>query len=722
MRKSAILICLCISIAILISCSKHKPTTKFMPTWESLKKYEVPQWYKDAKFGIFIHWGVYSVPSFGNEWYSRNMYVQGSPEFKHHREKYGDQSKFGYKDFIPMFKAEKWNPDEWAELFKQSGARYVVPVAEHHDGFSMYASKINKWNAADMGPKRDIVGELAKAVRKQGLVFGLSFHRAEHWWFMNAGKDFNSDVRDPKYTDFYGPAQSQALQPDSIYLKDWLAHCKELVDNYKPQVFYFDWWIEQPAFKPYWREFASYYYNKSIDWDKGVVVNYKNEAYPDHTAVLDIERGKLSKIRKIKWQTDTSIGKKSWGYVDGEDYKSAAQIIYDLIDIVSKNGNLLLNIGPKPDGTIPQNVKEVLLGVGKWLNINGEGIYGTEPWLRFGEGPTQPGSGQFSDNEMTNYTSSDFRFTSKGNILYAFCMNWPKDKVNINSLGNNVLKGMNVEDVSLLGSSDKLGWKQQENALEIALPKQRPCETAYCFKIKLSGTGISEIDLIHDIKDTVTAAIRLQNSTDKNWNTTTNLLVNGKSVSSQIANIKAHSIEYVSFTYAQNKPGIYNISITCCNDTAISASIFMPGITTGGKWKFHKGNDDRWKNPKFNDSDWQVVDLPNSWEVTSGYLEDNVYGWYRKALFIPLEMKGHKIVVPLGAIDDVDETYFNGVKIGGCGILPPHYLTAYNQQREYTVNPENIKFGEINIIAVKVYDTYGSGGIYAGPLGMVQVK
>jgi alpha-L-fucosidase len=579
MKKSVNLTFLCILVLIVISCHKQKrKTQQFEPTWESLNKYEIPQWYKDAKFGIFIHWGVYSVPSFNNEWYSRNMYVQGTAEFKHHREKYGDQSKFGYKDFIPMFTAKKWNPDEWAELFKSSGAKYVIPVAEHHDGFAMYASKISKWNAAEMGPKRDIVGELAKAVRKQGLIFGLSFHRAEHWWFMNGGRGYNSDVNDPKYADFYGPAQSQDLQPDSIYLKDWLARCKELVDNYHPQVFYFDWWIGQPAFKPYWRDFASYYYNKSNDWEKGVVINYKNDAYPDHTAVLDVERGKLGKKRKLHWQTDTSIGKKSWCYVEGEEYKNTSQIIHDLIDIVSKNGNLLLNIGPKPDGTIPQNIKDVLLNIGKWLRINGEGIYGTEPWLNFGEGPTKPGSGQFSDNDMANYTSEDFRFTLRGNTLYAFCMTWPRDKAVITSLGTGILKKMKVEEVSLLGCNEKLIWKQNEKALEIVLPKQKPCDAAYCFKIKLAGTAMSAIDLTNDAKDTVIAEFSLQNCLKTDLKTSAAFFVDGKLLSSKKLNLKPFSIKNVTFVYAQNQPGLYHLALVCNNDTIKSARIFMPGI------------------------------------------------------------------------------------------------------------------------------------------------
>ncbi len=245
--------------------------TRYEPTWESLKQYQAPQWYMDAKFGIFIHWGVYCVPAFGNEWYPRNMYMQGSPEFEHHIKTYGPQSKFGYKDFIPMFKAEKFDPAAWAELFRKAGARYVMPVAEHHDGFAMYDCSLSPWNSVKMGPRRDIVGELASAVRKAGMVFGLSSHRAEHWFFMNGGRNFDSDVNDPKYEDFYGPAQAYPSdmrsewknldwkpRPHAKHLEDWLARTCELVDKYQPQVVWFDWWIEQTVFQPYLQRFAAY--------------------------------------------------------------------------------------------------------------------------------------------------------------------------------------------------------------------------------------------------------------------------------------------------------------------------------------------------------------------------------------------------------------------------------------------------------------------------------
>ncbi|HPC77876.1 MAG TPA: alpha-L-fucosidase, partial [bacterium] len=347
----------------------------FKPVWESLENYEVPQWYQDAKFGIFIHWGVYSVPAFGNEWYPRNMYKQGTREFEHHVKTYGSQKNFGYKDFIPMFTAEKFDPDKWADLFLKSGAKFVVPVAEHHDGFAMYDCSYTGWSAVSMGPKRDIIGELANAVRKRYLVFGVSYHRAEHWWFFHEGMKFDSDVRDSRYIDFYGPAQPETTQPNEEFLEDWFSRLCELVDKYHPQVVWFDWWIEQPAFEPYLRRFAAYYYNRGFQWNRGVAINYKNQAFPRKAAVFDVERGLLEDIDPYFWQTDTSISKNSWGYIKDHDYKTADWIICDLVDIVSKNGALLLNIGPKPDGTIPEQEEEILLEIGQWLLVNGEAIY-----------------------------------------------------------------------------------------------------------------------------------------------------------------------------------------------------------------------------------------------------------------------------------------------------------------------------------------------------------
>ncbi len=457
----------------------------FQPTWLSLEKYEAPQWYKDAKFGIFLHWGVYSVPAFDSEWYPRNMYIVGSPVYKHHVATYGPPSKFGYKDFIPQFRAEKFNADAWAELFRKAGARYVMPVAEHHDGFAMYDLSFSDWTAVKMGPHRDVVGELERAVRKQGLHFGASSHRAEHWFFMNGGRAFDSDVKDPRYADFYGPAQSDKIQPDKAHLDNWLARTSEIVEKYQPEVVWFDWWIEQPVFQPYLQRFAAYYYNRGAQWNRGVAINYKLKTFPEHAAVLDIERGQLGGTRPLFWQTDTSVSVKSWGYIQGDKFRSPGSLVDELVDIVSKNGCLLLNVGPRPDGTIPEEAQTVLLAMGRWLGVNGEAIYGTRPWKTYGEGPTKVNTGRFGDADTKPYTAQDIRFTMKGDALYAIALGWPQNgKLTIKSLaaGSPNTK-REIRNVSLLGSPAKLQWARGPEGLTIQLPAQKPGDYAFAFKI-----------------------------------------------------------------------------------------------------------------------------------------------------------------------------------------------------------------------------------------------
>lgn len=469
----------------------------YLPTWESLQQTRVPQWYLDGKFGIFIHWGLYSVPAFGNEWYPRNMYIQGSKEFEHHVKTYGPQSRFGYKDFIPMFTAAQYDPAAWADLFRRAGARFVVPVAEHHDGFAMYDSQLTQWTAAKMGPKRDLIGELAQAVRQQGMVFGASSHRAEHWWFMNGGRAFDSDVNDPDYADFYGPAvpietldwksRDWEPRPSALYLEDWLARTCELVDRYRPQLLWFDWWIEQIVFQPYIQRFAAYYYNRASEWGLEVAINYKNQSFAEGSAVLDIERGQLKEIRPFFWQNDTSISKNSWGYVEQQDYKNATSIIGDLVDIVSKNGALLLNIGPRPDGTIPEAEQQILLEIGDWLARNGEAIYGTRPWRVFGEGPTEIPEGSFSDTKRAPFTSRDIRFTQKGSTLYATALDWPEGELIIHTLGSESSPEPlpAITRVSLLGYAQELTWTQDAQCLKIQTPAQKVGQHAYVFKIEM---------------------------------------------------------------------------------------------------------------------------------------------------------------------------------------------------------------------------------------------
>jgi alpha-L-fucosidase len=447
------------------------PDGPFVPTWESLETIQVPQWYRDAKFGIFIHWGLYCVPAFGNEWYPRNMYMKGTKEFEHHIATYGPQSQFGLKDFIPKFTAEKFSADEWADLFQRAGAKYVIPVAEHHDGFAMYDTALNRWNAAKMGPKRDVVGELSKSVRERGMVFGVSNHRAEHWWFMHGGREFDSDVNDEAYADFYGPAQSLGETPSKAFKDDWLARCCELVDKYQPQLFYFDTYAERPPLKPYLRHFAAHYYNRAAGWGLPSIINYKNDMFAPHTGVMDIERGQLGGINSEFWQTDTSVGNKSWGYIHDEEYKSPQAIIGTLADVVSKNGTLLLNIGPKADGTIGDKEKEILLTIGKWLSVNGEAIYATRPWKVFGEGPTEVQDGHFVEANQAAFTGEDFRYTTRGRyVLYAICMGHAGNEVLLRSLGSHLkLCDGQIADVKLLGSDKPLEWSRDADGLRVRL-------------------------------------------------------------------------------------------------------------------------------------------------------------------------------------------------------------------------------------------------------------
>ena len=455
----------------------------FQPNWESLKAYQIPQWYQDAKFGIFIHWGVYAVPAFGSEWYPRNAYQQDTPEFKHHIETYGRQDTFGYKDFIPLFKAEHFDPAVWAALFQEAGARFVMPVAEHHDGFAMYDTDLSEWSAAKMGPKRDVVGELAQAVRAQGMVFTASSHRAEHWWFFDGGRQFPSDVQDPANEGLYGPAQPKESVPDEAFLEDWLARTCEIVDKYKPQIVWFDWWIEEPFWKPYLQLFAAYYYNRAAEWGLGVAINYKNRAFEEGTAVFDVERGQLSGIRPLLWQNDTAVGKNSWGYVADMDYKAPGDIITDLVDIVSKNGALLLNVGPRPDGTIPEGDQSILREIGKWLGVNGEAIYGSRVWHVFGEGPTEIAEGMFTDTKRAAFTGKDVRFTVQGDTLYAVALAWPGEALTVKALASGAEQAGEVTAVSLLGHEGPLPFEQTDEGLRVTLPPQPVDDYAFTFKI-----------------------------------------------------------------------------------------------------------------------------------------------------------------------------------------------------------------------------------------------
>lgn len=453
----------------------------FKDTWESLSQFEIPKWFENAKFGIFIHWGLYSVPAFNNEWYSRNMYIQGTPEYEHHIKTYGPQKDFGYKDFIPMFTADNFDADKWAQAFVNAGAKYVFPVAEHHDGFQMYQSELSQFNSVNMGPKRDVLGELKIAFEKTGLTFCTSSHRAEHWWFMGNGREFDSDIKDPmKCGDFYWPSFKDPVDqhslytepyPNEEYMDDWLARTCELIDNYKPKVLYFDWWIQHVAWKPYLKKLTAYYYNRGHEWNFPTAICYKHDAMMFGSGVVDVERGKFSDVKPYHWQTDTAVAHNSWCYTTSLDYKSSYEIICYLADVVSKNGNLLLNIGPKADGTIPEGDAKILEDVGAWLKINGEAIYNSTFWRLAEEGPTEESEGQFNDSGESIYTCEDFRFTVGNGYLYAISLKYPENgKVTIKSLKDSpnpylpYFHGI-VEDVSILGFDEQIDWIKDDEGL-----------------------------------------------------------------------------------------------------------------------------------------------------------------------------------------------------------------------------------------------------------------
>jgi len=467
----------------------------FKPTDESFRQYQYPEWFRDAKFGIWAHWGPQAVPRQG-DWYARQMYEEGSADNKYHIAHYGHPSEFGYKDIIPLWKAENWNPEKLMALYKKTGAKYFVSMGTHHDNFFLWNSKIHKWNAANMGPKKDVLGIWQKAAQKEGLRFGVSEHLgASYTWFQTSHQadkkgplaGISYDGTNPKYEDLYhkkaAVSDKDWLTNDPGNQQEWLNSIKELIDNYHPDLLYSD---SMFPFGDVGRELVSHYYNEDLKKNGGKLEAVYNCKQPSNGMwVEDLERGVKDTINKFPWQTDTSIG--DWFYRTGQRYKSSTEIIQMLVDIVSKNGNLLINVVQTPEGDLEPDMLKILDEIGNWTAVNGEGIYGTRPWKLFGEKPANAKvvkSGNFNE-EKVKYSAKDIRFTQKGDTLYVFCLGTPSAAIQIKSLGKNSKLGdKEVKSVIMLGSDEKLTWKQGVTGLIIGKPIKLPKWQVVTFKIE----------------------------------------------------------------------------------------------------------------------------------------------------------------------------------------------------------------------------------------------
>ena len=498
-KNTSRLICLAL-IAFVLSIAPVSQlfAQTFKPTDESFQQYKYPDWFRDAKFGIWAHWGPQAVPRQG-DWYAKKMYEEGGADYKYHVEHYGHPSKFGYKDIIPLWKAERWNPEQLMAIYKKVGAKYFVSMATHHDNFFLWNSKIHKYNAVNMGPKKDVVGLWQKAAKKEGLRFGVSEHLgASYTWFQTSrGADKSGplagvpyDGANPEFEELYHP---KTAPDDKAWLtnnpenqKKWLDCITELIDMYQPDLLYSD---SELPFGEVGRTMLAHYYNQDMAKNGGkleAVYSCKLLA-SNGRWVQDLERGAMDSISPYPWQTDTSIG--DWYYRTGQKYMTGTQVIQMLVDIVSKNGNLLLNVVQTPEGDLEPDVMNILNDIAAWTPANGEAIYGTRPWKIYGEGPTTAGKqekGHFGGvKDVRPYESTDIRFTTKGETLYAFCMGTPTGDIRVTSLGrNSKLSNKSVASVKMLGSKEILTWKQEGDALIITKPSKLPDWTVVTFKVE----------------------------------------------------------------------------------------------------------------------------------------------------------------------------------------------------------------------------------------------
>ncbi|WP_075589650.1 alpha-L-fucosidase [Labilibacter marinus] len=492
--------------------TKNEVKSQYEANWESLQKHQTPEWFKDAKFGIYFHWGVYSYMGKG-EWYSRQMYEDKDKGWnhwlrEHHLNTYGDSVH--YHDFIPEFTAEHFDADDWAQLFKKSGAQFAGPVAEHCDNFSNWDSKVNKYNTVNYGPKRDLVGELEKAIKGQDLKFVTTFHHSWEWAWYNRWSGY-IDTTDVEFDEFYGEwtapetfgkmsagfaASGQGSHnidpkyaPSRKFVDTWKEKVYEVVDRYQPDLLWFDSRVFVIPEKDR-QEMVAHYYNKEQEWNKELVLTYKNNDLPKGVGVIDLEKGRMDEKTEFPWLTDDSYAWHGWSWRADLDLKTPDVIITELVDIVSKNGCLLLNITPTHDGKIPKEMRTGLLEVGEWLKTNGEAVFNTRPFVTYGEGVTKLKKNHFGGVQGfgINYQAKDFRFTTNGENLYITQLAMPKggeDFILHSFATDSVASGYTINQVELLGSDEKIKWSQSDKGLSITAPNTFPNDKALVYKLNI---------------------------------------------------------------------------------------------------------------------------------------------------------------------------------------------------------------------------------------------
>ena len=472
----------------------------YQPNWESLSAHnEAPEWFADSKLGIYFHWGVYSVPAYVNEWYPSTMYIDGHVVNEYHKKTYGDPSEFNYHDFVPMFTAEQFDAEDWAQLFQDAGAKFAGPVAQHHDGFAMWDSEVNPWNAADRGPNRDITGLLASSIKKRGMKLITTFHHARNgqryakdstkWGLHNSHYTYNprfaTSSTDPDTSKLYGNL------PEGEFDQYWFDQLKEVIDQYSPDIIWFDTWLNMIP-ESYRQQFAAYYLNEAKKKGQEVVIAYKQNDLPKSLGILDIEQGGKKDLSETVWLTDVTLSEKSWCYIEGQKYKTADLVIRNMIDVWSKNGVVLLNISPTAQGVINQEQRKVLTDIGKWMKANAEAVYNTRPFDIYGFGDASAAEGHYGGQSATvEYTARDGRFlrSKDGKFIYLFMLGMPEvgSEIMIKDFAEfQYMPPEGFKKVTVLGSGKEVDWHLDQRWFYLTVPDDPMNEIATVFKFEVA--------------------------------------------------------------------------------------------------------------------------------------------------------------------------------------------------------------------------------------------